>query len=277
MTGRNSAEERISRWLTEEAQGELPDWVLRDAFVRTRPLRQARSRPVWRFFEMPRSMRLVAVGAAAIALLAIGLILGVGGGPRPVSQPTPSPSAGPSATASASIDTTGWSSFTSSRHGFTIRYSATWTVTPATAPWPVGQAPSPPSPELDLFTDPAGSLLNFVVISQPLAGGTTPDVWLTAYEKSVPSMPAACWPAPAGMEQSTVSGQAAWVHGGLAPCGFTEAVTFAGGRVYELTAYFTLGATPVDRALFDALLASVTLNPSAADDSPVASPSPQPS
>jgi hypothetical protein len=54
---------------------------------------------------------------------------------------------------------------------------------------------------------------------------------------------------------------------------FTEAVAFAGGRVYELTAYFPTGGKPLGRNLFDALLSTVRFDPTAADDSPAASPS----
>jgi hypothetical protein len=162
-------------------------------------------------------------------------------------------------------------SFTSARHGYTLSYPTSWTVRAATAPWPVGSnGASPPDPMLDMFTDPA-SPSTLVVVSQPLAKGTTAAAWLATYESSVPSMPATCWPAPAQMEHGTIDGQPASIHGGLAECGFTEAIVFDGGRVYELTAYFTTGGTPVDRALFDAVLATVKFDPAAADDSPAAS------
>jgi hypothetical protein len=170
------------------------------------------------------------------------------------------------------LDTATWVSFTSSRHGFSIKHPSNWVVTPATAPWLLGtEAPQPPSAELDSFLGAAGSLQSFVVVSQPLATSVTSSAWLVAYEQSAPQMPAACWPPAAAMEQSTIDGQPASIHGGLTNCGFTEAIVFAGGRAYELTAYFRPGGTPVDRALFDALLATVTLDPAAADDSPAPS------
>jgi hypothetical protein len=121
---------------------------------------------------------------------------------------------------------------------------------------------------LDVFEDPADASLTVAVVSQPLAADVTPEAWLTAYEKSAPSMPSACWPPPDQMEPFTVGGQAAWVHGGLAACGFTEAVAFAGGRVYEFSFYTPAGGKPVSRPLFDALLATVALDPTAADDKP---------
>jgi len=165
--------------------------------------------------------------------------------------------------------------FTSPRHGYHISYPPNWRVQPATAPWPAGVAgASPPNPMLDVFTDPADPMRSFVILSQPLANGVTPDAWLATYEASAPSMPADCWPAPAQMERTTIDGQPAWIHGGLPICSFTEAISFAGGRVYELTSYFPLAGTPLPRDLFDALLTTVTFDPSAADDSPAASPRP---
>jgi len=163
--------------------------------------------------------------------------------------------------------------FTSARHGVTVAYPAGWTVTPATRPWPAGgDAPSPPSPVLDTFTSPADPTHTFVMVSQPLAKGTTPQAWLTTYERSAPHFPAECWPSPDKMEHKTVGGQPAWIHGGVVGCGFTEAIVFDAGRVYELTGYAPVGGIPFDRSLFDALLASVRLDPGAADDTPAAPP-----
>lgn len=165
--------------------------------------------------------------------------------------------------------------FTSARHGYRISYPTSWTVKPATAPWPGGaSAAPPPDPMLDVFTDPADPARSFVIVSQPLATGVTPDAWLATYEASAPSMPADCWPPPAQMERSTIAGQPVWIHGGLSICGFTEAVTFAGGRVYELTSYFPQNGRPLPRDLFDALVKTVTFDPAAADDSPAQSPRP---
>jgi len=162
--------------------------------------------------------------------------------------------------------------FTSARHGYTISLPATWTIEAANAPWPPGtEGAAPPDPMLDTAADPSRPETSFVVLSQPLATGVTSDEWLATYESSAPSMPAECWPAPAQMEQATIDGQPAWIHGGLTTCGFTEAVVFAGGRVYEFTGYFPAGGIPIGRDLFDALLGTVKLDPGAADDSPAAS------
>jgi hypothetical protein len=158
--------------------------------------------------------------------------------------------------------------YTSARHGFSLKVPTSWTVTPATAAWPVGtEGPTPPSPKLDVFKDPADPTITLAVLSQPIGSGVTTAKWLSTYERSSPAMPTACWPPAAQMETATVDGQTAWIHGGIAACGFTEAVVFGGGRVYEITAYFPPGDTPISRPLFDALIASVKLDPGAADDS----------
>ena len=70
------------------------------------------------------------------------------------------------------------------------------------------------------------------------------------------------------MEQVTVGGQTAWIHGGIAGCGFTEAVVFAGDRIYEFSSYFPPGGKPVSRPMFDAVLATVVMDPMAANDKP---------
>jgi len=158
-------------------------------------------------------------------------------------------------------------SYTSSRHGFSLKVPAAWTVTPATAAWPAGtDAASPPSPMLDVFRDPSKPI-TLAVVSQPVAAGVTNAKWLSTYEQSAPAMPAECWPPVAQMETTTVDGHPAWIHGDSAKCVFTEAIVFAGGRVYEISAYVPPGSEPISRPLFDALVGSVTLDPGAADDS----------
>lgn len=232
---------------------------------------------------MTQLMRLLTGAAAVAVVLVAGAWLlrpagnAVGG---PSATPSVSPATSPaSGSASPSIRATSLpelnETFTSARHGVSINYPAGWTVSPATRPWPAGvQAPQAPNAELDMLVDPRDATRTFVMVSQPLARDTTPTTWLAAFERSYPQMPAACWPAPDQMEHGTVGGQPAWIHGGVIGCGFVEAIVFAGGRVYELTAYGQVNGIPYDRALFDALLATVTFDPAAADDSPVASTSP---
>ena len=222
---------------------------------------------------------------ATVAVVAIVAVVGAVylfaprsniGGPSitPTTAP-PSSSASVATPAPTPIDPSTWTPFTSARHGLSFKTPTSWDVTPATVPWPAGDAPSPPSPELDMVQDPVSSVM-FVAISQALPKGTTGAAWLDQYETAgAVSNPKACWPAVAAMEAVTVSGQPAWIHGGISGCGFTEAIVFAGGRVYELTGYpagLFIGGRVFDRALFDAWLSTVSLEPASADDTPGASP-----
>jgi Tol biopolymer transport system component len=105
MTRDRSVDQRISDWLHEEAPDQLPDRVLQATFERTSAGRQRRTLPGWRHLPMNRiGPGLIAVGAAAIVVLTVGVALlprsnsSVGGGssapPRgtPASSPSPSPS-----------------------------------------------------------------------------------------------------------------------------------------------------------------------------------------
>jgi len=89
--------------------------------------------------------------------------------------------------------------------------------------------------------------------------------WLANYESAGPRTPY-CFPAPANMERATIGGQSAWIHGGVPGCGFTEAIVFAGSRVYLLSGY---KGSFFDRALFRAFVSTVTFSPSKADDTPL--------
>ena len=259
MTGRNSAEERISRWLTEEAQGELPDWVLRDAFVRTRALRQARVRPAWRFLEMTRSsMRFVAVGAAAIALIAIGLIFATGGGPGPA--PSPSPSAAPSLGASSTIDPATWTPFSSTVCGFDARYPAGWSLEAGTTVATLANLTSAGT-NFDHFRPTPSSLQEMYGTSTLLPAGMSEDDWVAAYrDPIVQQFGEGCFPARSAWEPVTVDGHPGGLYVG---CNYVESTTFFAGRAYIFTYALLPGAQPGSetKAMLEALLSTVTLHP----------------
>jgi len=252
--------ERAARSWVEEGPTRAPERAVEAALSRIQTTAQERDLVPWRLPTMPRTARWVASLAAIAVVVAIGLY--ALRSPSTVAPPGPSPS--PSLAPSVAPDTS--RAFTSTMHGYQLGYPATWAVTPATALWPVGaEAPSAPSDQLDVFIGPAAGQ-TFVVVSQPL-GSTTSDAWLAAYEQSAPQMPPACWPAPSDMEKTTISGQPAWVHGGIPSCGFTEAIVFAGGRVYEVTGYNQPNGV-FNRALFDAIAATIVLKPASALDVP---------
>jgi hypothetical protein len=286
MTTRSDIERILDRYLAEGAE-QVPDRVIDAALDQIDHIPQRRTvRVPWRTPSV--NVFSTALGRAAAIVIAVvaigGSIIFLGsrngiGGP-PAATPTPAPTASPAPTTAPSASpgptpVAKATAFTSARHGIKLTVPAGWTIQPATAPWPPGtEGAPPPDPMLDMFTAPDGS--RFVVLSQKLPAGTSGAAWLATYETNgARSLPAACWPAPAAMTKATVNGQAAWIHGGVNPCGFTEAIVFAGGRIYELTGYppvpFSSGLI-FDKSAFDAFLASVTFDPSHADDTPVATP-----
>jgi hypothetical protein len=282
MSGPRDPDAIIAAWL-EEGPSRLPETTRRGIGVAIRNSTQTRLalRMPWRSIPMnPFARTAIAVLAVIVVISGAVYLLRpgaeVGGVPAtPTASPVPTRSGTQPGASSTAIDTGTWIPFSSARHGYSISHPSDWTVTPATRPWPVGvQGAVPPDPMLDVFTGPGDLRRQFVVLSQPLPNGVTSADWLASYERSAPSMPSACWPAPAEMEQVTLDGQSAWVHGGQANCGFIEAIAFAGGRVYELTGYFPVNGAVFDRATFDALIESIHFQPSQADDTPAASPSP---
>ena len=283
MTTRNF-DDRLSDWL-EDGPVDAPDRVLDTilAAFPSIPQRRAASRVRWTFPQMNGYTRALAAIAAVIAIAIGGLILTKPsgsnvGGPNPSPTASTSPSSTPRATPTP-IDSSTWVPFTSSIHGITVSHPADWAVAPATVTWPRRtEAPPPPNAMLDAFTSPDG--MAFVVVSQAVPHGTTTESWLATYEREgAARYPAECWPAPALMERVSVAGEVAWIHGEFDGCGFTEAIVFAGGRVYELTGYAdptmrTLGI--FDRLLFDAFLSTVRFEPAKAAKEPGSTPEPQP-
>lgn len=225
------------------------------------------------------------VAIATLAVVAIGgLIMANGSTSGPVGRPspgapspamaTPAPQSTPTAPSTSlppagssvtgTIDTSGWIAFASARHGITLRHPAGWKVTKATAPWPAGTTviDDLPGAMVDTFTAPDGQL--FMVASQPLPARMTGEVWLALRQSSAaaasPAELAQCWPAPADLERQIVDGQPAWLYTG---CGRNEAITTAGGRVYDIVE----SPDPFyNRPLFDALLSTVKFDPASAND-----------
>jgi hypothetical protein len=93
MTTERSIDERISTWLLETAPEQLPDRVLTATFERTRVGRQRRSLTGWRPFATRRTTSAaLAVGAAAIVLIAVGVIFPQGTNPHVVGGASHTPS-----------------------------------------------------------------------------------------------------------------------------------------------------------------------------------------
>jgi hypothetical protein len=125
---------------------------------------------------------------------------------------------------------------------------------------------------LDTLASPSG--FSIAVASQPLPNGLTGAAWLARRQAAnaarYPDY-ANCWPAPADMERTVVDGMPAWLESG---CLVDDAIAFAGGRVYEITGTID---PHLNRPLFDAVVSTVTFDPTKANDAPVARPSSSPS
>jgi len=277
MTGPRPAEDRIALWLEEEANGALPDRVLDATFDRTRTLRQAR-RSAWRPFPMSRPIpALVAVGAAAIIIVAgVVYFRPAPTGNVGVSPPSPSPtaSAPPSTSPSVSadvLDVSTWTAFTSSRYGFSARYPATFEAVPSNFFWRI---PNAAGNMFDGFRgDSAVRWLNGVSMLLPV--GATQDDWYAEYrrdlvEDDLPWEPETCFTPREDWSSTTVDGHAADLRVG---CEALEAFVFVAGRVYVFGAYAYEEVTPPTtepgvtdelRDLFELWLTTITLDPPSA-------------
>ena len=253
-------------WLADGPE-ELSDRVLAAVVDEIHLTRQRRPlRVPWRYQTMSTPLR--AATAAVIGVLVIGgFVILTRPGQESVGGPSPSPSASPSATASGSGPVPALSqTFTSPRHGYTISYPADWTATPGTRSWVTGTQTLWGDPAIDSIGSAEARLS---VASQPLAAGQTPDAWLVAYCRTPGTAGASCGPPIAiGDQTGYVDEDGGPAAGGTVVTGgvIFDAAVVAGGRGYE----FTLDGH-VSRALFDALLATVSFDPATANGFPVLS------
>ena len=173
----------------------------------------------------------------------------------PVPEVSPSASGVQASSATATmppLDAT----FTSPKMGYSVKYPAAWTTSPATRSWRPGGS--------NFWDDAVGDRLEsgsagFRGTSQALAKGQSGADWLKAYLAASPSC--------GDREQIAVGGQLATID--LNGC---PGLGRLGGRVYDLAVVagnrgynFTMEGD-VDHALFLAMLATVSLDPKAGVD-----------
>jgi hypothetical protein len=221
-----------------------------DRVVSVRTKRRTEIGSSWRFLA---AVVVVAVSLAAVGIVGLRDRLGLVG-----------PASGPSAITIPPLS----EAFTSPRNGFSIRYPAGWTVTPATASWPPDIFLPEGHPALDRFIRPGTARL--VVASQRLGVGQTEDDFVAAYVEPYPGPnqcvgPSTTWP------RLAIGGASGYLIG--ADCQVPldnrvadrdvafRAFAFSGGRVYEIRL-----DGDVDLAYFKAILATVRLTPSSAVD-----------
>jgi hypothetical protein len=274
MNGPRDPEEIIGAWL-DESPGRLPETTRRAIAISIRTMRQRR-RPLdapWRPESMTPTKLALLVAALVVAIGGATLLLNRGPNnsdvgndrPSPTVAPRPSPTPSPVPTR---VDTTGWQGFTSVRHGFSASYPADWIAAAASEPWnlEVNQDTATDHPNIDLLSSVMPVWL-FAAYGTRLPTGMTYDDFVAAYRGPiVATMLPDCFPPRSEWDPITIDGHGAGLYGGP-ECEFVEAQVFYQGRVWIFS-----GAGPLyqDRALFDALLATVKLHPEAADDTPVA-------
>ena len=174
---------------------------------------------------------------------------GVGGSP-----PSAAPSS-PLASPAGSADTALTATFTSTRYGFSVRHPSAWAETPAIQSWPAGQKNNWGSGFNDEIS---GTTARFSGAGQVLAQGQTADEWLAAYGAAFGSSGApATWPTVMidGVEgridfDGVSAGAGSITAGGVA----FDAVVVSGPYAFN----FNMDGN-VDRATFEAILATVTL------------------
>ena len=206
--------------------------------------------------------------ALLVATLFVGFLLlqgtipgGPGGSPRPTQHATASPIPVPALT----------ETFVSTRNGFSVRYPEGWSTTAATTSWlpntmlPIG---NPALDELKLE-----GVARLVVASQRLEAGQSEASWIASYGPEYYlrrcSGDRAAWP------RVTVDGRSGYLDLNACPMpadiDFStpdvafEVIVFAADRAYRIRL-----DGDVDLGYFEAILATVRLDPASAIDPPEA-------
>jgi hypothetical protein len=253
-------------WL-EDGPTEAPDQVLPIVLASVQSISQ-RGRPIyrpWRSGPVSRPARALAAIAAVVGIVVTALLVvprttppNMGG---PFTAPSPSPNP-----ASTHIVTTWWDGLSVSGLGASFRIPPGWTDSPAAPPWAWQGSPGTALELIAPAIDPERGAL--FIASQGMPAGMTPAKWWADYLRSdAGGGPAECFPtSQSGYRTTTVDGQTAYVHGGLAACSFTEAIVLADGRAYQVTAFDNLDESPgvFDPELFAAFLSTIRFEPASA-------------
>jgi hypothetical protein len=213
--------------------------------------------PAFAWLETVAALLVVAFMGSVILLRA--LPGGFGASPAPTDGTSASPIPVPALT----------ETFVSTRNGFSVRYPSGWSATPATTSWVPGTFLPIGNPALDELQLAGAARL--VVASQRLEAGQTEASWLASFGQQYYlrrcSGDRAAWP------RVTVDGRSGYLDLNGCPLASDsdfstpdiafDAIVFAGDRVYRIG----LDGV-VDLAYFEAILATVQLDPASAIDPP---------
>lgn len=271
----------VAAWLAE-GPDVLPESTRRAIAVSTRTTHQARLPDwlPWRAPNMNGMTRLALTVVAVVAVVVGGLfVLRPGTQPAVVGGPgsaapsvSPSPSASPPAAGSPAVSVGALTqAFTSTAFGYSMKYPADWTSNSTT-----GEGPTPGGAD-EFNSVESGWYLR--TLSRPIPGGVVVDDWILRTLQA--SDQVACMPPRNTQESVTIDGHEGRILGfcGTPIAPQIEATVAVGNRAY----LFTLNDNRVvpneqeSRALFDRIVATITLDPASAVQSPSPSPNPNPS
>jgi hypothetical protein len=257
MTDDRSLERAARSWI-EVGPTAAPPHVVDAALGLIERTPQERDWLPWRFPTMSNSARVMAlIAIGALILAGAFALLGVGGRGGPL--PSTAPSASALASAAAGPSTLSLSeTFVSPTYGYTVKIPAGWSTKPATKSWSTGDVNlwnSGFNDELSLV----GAGMRFSGTSQSLAEGQTADQWLTAYAGSVGNSSRTGWlEIPIGGQTGYLTANGVAAGGGtIAPGGVMfDSVVIDNDRAYN----FNMDGK-LDRATFDAIVATIVLDP----------------
>jgi hypothetical protein len=267
-------EPRVADWL--EADPDTAPAAVLATVVAAFPL--IRQRPASRVPRRLQTMnRFVYLGAAAAIVVAAGLggvaltSRGIGLAPTPTATPAPSATSAPVSPSASPISMTDWVTRGMTIAGASAAVPPSWARIPATQSW---QYPSTHADEADnnaevFHTDDPD--VTYSVASQGLPDGVTYDSWVAAYRQPVvDELGERCFPAQTAWVPVTIDGRPGGRYSG---CAYLEALVLADNRVYVITlsdaSFLGLAPEAIEAkhlALFEALLSTVKLYPSAALD-----------
>ena len=279
MTQPRDPDSIIATWL-DDGPIDLPADTRRAIVVGLRTQPRVRRMAILRGLPMFAISRLVTAAAIVLAVGGLSIFVlanrstGLGSGPSPTpSSAAGSPSSAPSSVApSASVVEASipplTQTFVSPKYGYSVRLPSDWTTEAATTidPWQPGQQPEPSGEPFDFMLPPGGGL--FRGASAVIPGGAVVDDWIRQFITQ--SDVAVCNPARDSLEPVTIDGQAGRLRGFCDDAKEVEATVVVGKRVYVFTLYLGERANTEagERALLNALLATIALNPADAQVTP---------
>jgi hypothetical protein len=252
MNSRTDIERVLEGFLANGPEKVADQAVLRtlDAVDRTKQRRYLFA--PWRFNLMITLPRLAAI--ALVAVVAIGgaaYLLGSSAGTAtpaatqtaaptlaPTLAPAPSPTVAaaiPTANVGMSLDTATWTSFTTSRYGYSVAWPNTpiWIHSAATEDW-AGQTAaemwdsSADAPWVDKFFNQS-KRLTMTAVATTVPGNSTDEAFIDAYLKPGPGTTDGCIELAKDMRQIVIDGHRAWE---TTKCAAQAGFVAVGSRMY---------------------------------------------